>query len=64
VFRRGDKWAVFVVDGGRARERIVELGRRNSTDAQITTGLDDGQAVVLHPPDTLRDGVRVIERPA
>ena len=64
LFRRSDSWAVFKVEGGRARTQLVEIGQRNSTEAQLTKGLDVGQPVVLHPPDTLRDGVRVAERPA
>jgi HlyD family secretion protein len=64
LFRRGDAWAVFRIDAGRARTQPVEIGQRNSTEAQVTGGLDAGQPIVLHPPDTLRDGVRVIERPA
>ena len=62
VFRRGDDWAVFVVEDGRARLQIVELGQRNSDEAEIVSGLDAGQATVLHPPDTLADGARVSER--
>jgi len=64
LFRRGDAWAVFRIDDGRARTQPVEIGQRNSTEAQVTGGLDAGHPIVLHPPDTLRDGVRVIERPA
>ena len=64
LFRRGDSWAVFRNEGGRVRTQPVEIGQRNSMEAQVTKGLDAGQAVVLHPPDTLRDGVRVTERPA
>ena len=63
LFRRGESWAVFLIEGGRARTHLVEIGQRNATEAQLTKGLDDGQPVVLHPPDTLRDGVRVVERP-
>jgi HlyD family secretion protein len=64
LFRRGDAWAVFVVEDGRARLQIVELGRRNNDEGQIVGGLDAGQAIVLHPPDTLADGARVTERGA
>ena len=39
------------------------LGQRNPTDAQVTGGLSEGQTVVLHPPDTLMDGMRVKTRP-
>ena len=59
LFRRGDDWAVFVVEDGRARLRGVEVGARNNEDAEITGGIDAGQAVILHPPDTLTDGTRV-----
>jgi HlyD family secretion protein len=64
LFRRGDRWAAFVVDAGVARIELVEIGQRNATEAQVTGGLEEGQPIVLHPPDTLADGVRVTERPA
>jgi HlyD family secretion protein len=64
LFRRGDDWAVFTVAEGRATTQIVELGQRNATDAEVKGGLEAGQPVVLHPPDTLTDEMRVIERPA
>jgi HlyD family secretion protein len=62
LFRRGDEWAVFVIEEGRARLRMVKLGQRNQTEGQIISGLSAGQIVVLHPPDTLTDGMRVVVR--
>jgi HlyD family secretion protein len=59
LFRRGQDWAVFLVDNGRAREQKVEIGQRNDREAQVLNGLTEGQAVVLHPPDTLVDNTRV-----
>jgi HlyD family secretion protein len=64
LFRRGEGWAAFVVDNGVARLRPVELGQRSDVAAQILNGLTPGQAVVLHPPDTLADGGRLRVRPA
>jgi HlyD family secretion protein len=64
LFRRGEEWAVFVIDGGRARTELVELGQRNASEAQVTNGVEAGRPIVLHPPDTLRDGVRVTVRAA
>jgi len=64
LFRRGNDWAVFRVENARARTQAVELGQRNATDAEVKDGLQPAQPVVLHPPDTLADGMRVIERPA
>jgi HlyD family secretion protein len=63
LFRRGEGWAAFLVEGDRVRLQEVQIGQRNATDAQILGGLDPGQRVVLHPPDTLADGMRIRERP-
>ena len=59
LFRRGEDWAVFRVDNGRAREQKVQIGQRNDREAQVLEGLTEGQAVILHPPDTLVDSARV-----
>jgi HlyD family secretion protein len=62
LFRRGEKWAVFVIERGRARLREIELGRRNGLTAQVLSGLAPGELVIVHPPDTLGDGGRVKAR--
>ncbi len=62
LFRRGDDWAVFAVSGGRAEMRVVEVGRRNGAYAEVVSGLREGEPVVLHPSDSLRDGSRVTAR--
>ena len=59
LFRRGETWAVFLVENGRARLQTVELGQRNDREGQILKGVSEGQTVILHPPDTLSDHVRV-----
>lgn len=59
LFRRGDQWAVFVADRGRARLTPVTIGHRNSTFAEVSQGLSEGAVVVLHPSDRVADGVRV-----
>lgn len=60
LFRRGTDWAVFVVDGGRARLREVEVGHLATFDAEIVRGLTVGEAVILHPSDRVSDGTRVV----
>jgi HlyD family secretion protein len=59
LFRRGNDWASFVIDGEQVHLVTTELGQRNDEDAQIIKGLSSGQTVVLHPPDTLTDGARI-----
>ena len=63
LFRHGEKWAVYVIDAGRARRTVVELGHQTGQYAEVTSGLTEGTRVILHPGDTLVDGARVRVRP-
>lgn len=56
LFRNGDAWNVFVVENERLRQAQVEIGRMNDEVAQVLGGLAAGDAVVLHPGDTLENG--------
>ncbi|MFN9574678.1 MAG: efflux RND transporter periplasmic adaptor subunit [Betaproteobacteria bacterium] len=51
--------AVFVVEGGLARQVPVRLGGRNGSAAWIRSGLALGTSVIVYPPATVRDGARV-----
>jgi HlyD family secretion protein len=62
LFRRGEQWSAFVVEGGRARLRAVRLGRRNGVEAEVLEGLSEGAVVVLHAGDRVSDGTRVAPR--
>jgi len=62
LFRQDRGWGAFVVDGGRARLCRIEIGQRNNEVAEVLQGLSPGARVVLHPPDTLHDGIRLVER--
>jgi HlyD family secretion protein len=62
LFRRGERWAVFVVEHGRARLRTIEIGHRNGSAAEALSGLSVGEQVVVHPGDALVDKSRVTPR--
>jgi len=59
LFRREDKWAVFTVSGGRARLTPVSVSHMNGREAEVTKGLAKGDRIIVHPADTVRDGVAV-----
>ncbi len=59
LFRDGDNWKVFVVDGRRARIQAVQTGRRSGLVTQVLEGLSEGDVVINHPGDHLEDGQRV-----
>ncbi len=54
-----DGWAVFVVEGGEAVRRRVEVGHQSGLTAQITAGLEEGATVIVHPDNELEEGARV-----
>lgn len=56
LVREGDGWSVFVVDGDRAVRRTVEIGQRSDTSAQVLSGVEPGERVVVFPSDQLEDG--------
>ncbi len=62
LFRYRDQWAVYVMERGRARRTLLELGHQTGQYAQVVSGLTEGARVILHPGDTLVDGARVRER--
>lgn len=59
AFRRGGGWAAYMLEGGRARLRDVEVGHRGETGIEIVAGLQPGENVIVHPGDRVQDGVRV-----
>lgn len=50
---------VFVVRGWRARQPRVEVGLINDRHAEIRSGLQEGDRVVVAPESNLRDAMRV-----
>jgi len=62
LFRSRDGWGLFVIEGGRAAERRITTGMRGVYEAEVLGGLRDGESVVLHPANELRDGMRVSVR--
>ncbi len=62
LFRHQGGWAVFVADAGTARLRPVEIGQRNSIQAEVLDGLAAGEIVLAHPSEAVEDGVSVASR--
>ena len=69
LFRHEDGWAVFTVSGGngtagKALLVPVEIGHRNSLEAEVLSGIDEGTRIIVHPSDEVGDGIEVEERMA
>lgn len=59
LFRKGADWAAFVVEDGRAKLRILEVGKTSGSETQILKGLREGEIMILYPGNRVQDGQRV-----
>ena len=62
IFRSGAAWHVFVVSGRRAVEREIEIGQINDDNAEVLSGLEEGDRVIVNPSSSVADGQRISER--
>jgi HlyD family secretion protein len=63
VFRQGQGWSAFVIKDGRAQRRNIDVDHRGNTEVEVLRGLSEGDRVILHPANQLKDGVRVEAKP-
>jgi len=62
LFRVGDQWAVFAVEGKRSHRKIVHIGHRNGLRAEVLSGIKEGAVVIAQPDDAIQDDNRIRER--
>jgi HlyD family secretion protein len=59
VVREGIGWVVYRVRSGRAEKVLVTLGIQDQAYRVVESGLNVGDTVVLFPPATVSNGVRL-----
>ena len=52
-------WGVYVVEGGRARLRMVSLGQTGVRAVEVLSGINVGDVVISHPDERIKAGIRV-----
>jgi len=62
LFRESSEWKTFVFKDDKAVATTLEVGRTDGRLTQIVKGLEAGSQVLLHPPDSVKDGVAVVKR--
>lgn len=62
LFREGSAWRTFLFQQGKAIATTVEIGRTDGKWTQVIRGLKIGDQVLMHPPDTVKDGSEVVPR--
>jgi HlyD family secretion protein len=62
LFRQGTGWAVYRVENRKAVRQAVDAGQQNGLEAEIRSGLQEGQTIIVFPSDEVEDGVSVQSR--
>ncbi|QUS59160.1 efflux RND transporter periplasmic adaptor subunit [Pseudovibrio brasiliensis] len=62
LFRSQGGWAVFRIEGGRARVQAVTVGQNNGLLASILSGIKPNDFVIKYPPKEIREGSSVHAR--
>jgi HlyD family secretion protein len=60
LFRDAQGWSCYVVEGGIATVRRLEIGERNDFEVEVLGGVSEGEEVILHPGDRVREGTMVV----
>ena len=64
LVRNAGNWAVYRIEQQRALLRPVRVGVLTDRDAEILSGLNPGDTVIVYPSDLVHDGLRVQPRAA
>jgi len=60
LFRDEQGWSCYVIEAGLAMPRRLEIGQRNDFEVEVLTGVAEGEEVILHPGDRVREGTMVV----
>lgn len=55
LFKIENKWALYVIKENRTHLRFIEISDKNETEAVVSSGLEEGEEVVLFPSDLISD---------
>lgn len=59
LFREGNDWKTYIYQNGKAVLRAIGAGHSDGRFTEVLSGLNAGEKVLLHPPDTVKDGTAV-----
>jgi HlyD family secretion protein len=56
VFLDQQGWFCFLIHDHHCTKRRLEIGKKNGRELQIIKGVQQGDTIIVYPPDNLRDG--------
>lgn len=61
LFREGNGWRAYRVTDGVAELAMLKVGRSDGSMIEVVAGLEKSDRVIMHPSESIRSGVKVIE---
>ena len=55
----GDGWAAYRLVNGKAQRTPVQIGMRSALAAEVKSGLEQDQSVIIQPDERIGDGTRI-----
>jgi len=62
LIRDRGEWAVYRIEGGRARLRQIQVGTMTDREAEVLAGVNPGDPLIVYPSDQVHDGLLVRQR--
>ncbi|MES2658753.1 MAG: HlyD family efflux transporter periplasmic adaptor subunit [Verrucomicrobiota bacterium] len=62
LFREGNAWKTYLFRDDAAKLTPIEAGHTDGRFTEILSGISVGDELLLHPPDTVKDGTAVTKR--
>jgi HlyD family secretion protein len=59
LFKRGEEWALYVHEAGRASPREVKISKRNDRQAMVDSGIREGDEIILFPGDKIHADTKI-----
>jgi HlyD family secretion protein len=53
---------VFAIEQDKAHQRQIVIGHRSDREAEVRQGLNQGETVILHPTEQIKEGIQVTSR--
>lgn len=60
LFRENENWAIYAVNEGVVEKRYLQVGRLNAYDAEVLSGLNEGEQYIKYPTNQIDAGIRVV----
>ncbi|ACV26840.1 efflux RND transporter periplasmic adaptor subunit [Kangiella koreensis] len=62
MVREGNQWVTFAIEDGVATKRTLQIGAINGLEAEVLSGVSEGEDLIYNPSEEIEDGVSVTPR--